>query len=64
MCIRDRFNDDIGALSGEIIMNPLRKVIDNYFKSPKKVQHNVVRAIWQYSASRSLDSAKFVIAKD
>ena len=61
---KKKFNDDIGALSGHIIMNPLRKVIDEYFKNPKSTQHKVVRAIWQYSASRSLDSAKFIIAKD
>jgi hypothetical protein len=61
---KNKFNDDIGAISGTTLMNPVRKVIESYFKSPKEKQHNVVRTIHQYSASRSEASAKYVIAKD
>jgi hypothetical protein len=62
--LKDIFNDDVGAISALIIMNPLRKVIDDYFKSPKEQQHNVVRAIFAYTASRTPMSSPFVIAKD
>jgi hypothetical protein len=63
--IKKQFNDDIGAISGLILMNPLRKVIGDYFKSPiTEKQHNVVRALFQYVASRTEFSSQFVIVKD
>jgi hypothetical protein len=62
--LKKTFNEDIGAISALTIMNPLRKVIDDYFKSPKEQQHNVVRAIFAYTASRTPMSSPFVIAKD
>jgi len=62
--LRDMFNDDIGAISGKVLMNPVRTVIADYFKTPKEVQHNVIRTMFQYAASRSLTSARYVIAKD
>ena len=64
--LNKKFNDDIGAISAYKLMNPVRKVIDEYFKNPDPLgpQHNVVRAIFQYAASRSLTSAKYIIAKD
>ena len=30
-------------------MNPLRKVIDNYFKKPNETTHNVMRTIFAYN---------------
>ena len=62
--LKKTFNEDVGAISAITIMNPLRKVIDDYFKSPKEQQHNVVRAIFAYTASRTPMSSPFVIAKD
>ena len=62
--LKDIFNDDVGAISALTIMNPLRKIIDDYFKNPKEKQHNVVRAIFAYTASRTPMSSPFVIAKD
>ena len=58
------FNDDVGAISALTIMNPLRVEIDKYFKTPTEKQHNVVRAIFAYTASRTPMSSPFVIAKD
>ena len=58
------FNDDVGAISALTIMNPLRIEIDKYFKTPTEKQHNVVRAIFAYTASRTPMSSPFVIAKD
>lgn len=61
---KNKFNDDMGAISGLTVMNPLREEIDKYFKNPKEKQHNVVRAIFAYTASRTELSSPFVIAKD
>lgn len=61
---KDEFNDDVGAISALTIMNPLRKEIDSYFKKKGKTQDNVVRALFAYTASRTVNSAPFVIAKD
>tara|TARA_B100000212_G_scaffold117897_1_gene88025 strand:- start:416 stop:1696 length:1281 start_codon:yes stop_codon:yes gene_type:complete len=58
------FNDDVGAISALTIMNPLRVEIEKYFKNPKEQQHNVARAIFAYTASRTPMSSPFVIAKD
>ena len=62
--LKDKFNEDVGAISALALMNPLRKVINNYFKSPKEKQHNVMRSIFSYVASRTINSSAFVIAKD
>jgi hypothetical protein len=67
--IKNKFNDDIGAISGLILMNPLRKVIGDYFKKsdPKDrlaPQHNIVRALFEYVSSRTESSSRFVIVKD
>tara|TARA_Y100000741_G_C18220705_1_gene545729 strand:- start:89 stop:1369 length:1281 start_codon:yes stop_codon:yes gene_type:complete len=62
--LKDEFNDDIGAISALTIMNPLRLAIDSYFKKKGKAQDNVVRALFAYTASRTVNSAPFVIAKD
>lgn len=61
---KNKFNDDIGAISALTVMNPLRKVIDQYFKNPQDKQHNVIRSIFAYTASRTEFSSPFVIAKD
>ena len=62
--LKNIFNNDVGAISALTIMNPLRKVIDDYFKKSKEQQHNVIRAIFAYTASRTPMSSPFVIAKD
>ena len=62
--MNDKFNNDMGAISGITLMNDVRKLIDDYFKNPKEKQHNVVRAIFAYTASRTINSSPFVIAKD
>jgi hypothetical protein len=62
--LKNEFNNDVGAISALTIMNPLRKVISDYFKKKGKKQDNVVRAIFAYTASRTKNSAPFVIAKD
>ena len=61
---KDQFNDDMGALSGLIMMNKLRPIIEDYFKKPGEEQDNVTRAIFAYVSSRTPNSAQFVIAKD
>ena len=61
---KNQFNDDIGAISGLTVMNDMRILIDDYFKNPKEKQHNAVRAIFAYTASRTINSSPFVIAKD
>ena len=61
---KNQFNDDIGAISALTIMNPLRKIIADFFKNPGEKQHNAVRAIFAYTASRTEKSSPFVIAKD
>ena len=61
---KDKFNEDIGVISALTVMNDLRPIITEYFKSPKEKQHNVVRAIFAYVSSRSPLSSPFVIAKD
>ena len=62
--LKDKFNEDVGAISALTLMNPLRKVIDNYFKRPNEKTHNVIRTIFAYVASRTINSSPFVIAKD
>ena len=62
--LKNEFNNDVGAISALTIMNPLRKVISDYFKKKGKKQDNVIRAIFAYTASRTKNSAPFVIAKD
>lgn len=59
-----QFNDDMGAISGLTVMNAIRPIITNYFKVPREKQHNVVRAIFAYTASRTPSSARYIIAKD
>ena len=61
---KDQFNEDMGALSGYIIMNDLRKIISEYFSVRGEKQNNVVRAIFAYLSARSTLSSPFVIAKD
>jgi hypothetical protein len=61
---KKQYSADMGALSGLTVMNAIRPVIDNYFKQPTEKQHNVVRAIFAYTASRTTSSSPFVIAKD
>src|SRR5210317_1458354 len=62
--LKDKFNDDVGAISALTLMNPLRKVISDYFKKPSEKTHNVMRTIFAYVASRTINSSPFVIAKD
>ena len=62
--LKDKFNSDVGAISALALMNPLRKIIDKYFKKPDEKVHNVVRSIFSYVASRTINSSPFVIAKD
>jgi hypothetical protein len=59
-----QFNDDIGAISALTIMNPLRKIIQKFFSKKGEKQHNAVRAIFAYTASRTEKSSPFIIAKD
>jgi len=61
---KTQFNEDMGALSGYIIMNDLRKIISEYFTIRGEKQNNVVRAIFAYLSARSTLSSPFVIAKD
>ena len=61
---KDQFNNDMGAISGLAVMNDIRPVMDRYFNQKKEVQDNVCRAIFQYVSSRTINSARFVIAKD
>ena len=61
---KNEFNNDVGAISALTIMNPLRVEIEKFFKKKGKKQDNVVRAIFAYTASRTINSAPFVIAKD
>ena len=62
--MKNKFNNDAGAISALTLMNPLRKVINDYFKTPNEKVHNVVRSIFAYVASRTVNSSPFVIAKD
>jgi len=62
--LKDKFNEDVGAISALTLMNPLRKVISDYFKRPSEKTHNVMRTIFAYVASRTINSSPFVIAKD
>ena len=62
--IKRQFNNDYGAISGLTVMNALRPLITDYFRKPGEKQHNVVRAIFAYTASRTINSSPFVIAKD
>lgn len=61
---KNKFNDDMGAISGLTVMNAIRPVITNYFSKKSKKQDNVLRAIYAYVSSRSDNSSPFVIAKD
>ena len=45
-------------------MNPLRKIIKKFFSKTGEKQHNAVRAIFAYTASRTEKSSPFIIAKD
>ena len=50
-------------------MNRLIKYIASYFsptncRKDSAIQHKVVRAIFEYVTSRSIQSSPFVIAKD
>ena len=62
--LKDQFNEDVGAISAITLMNPLRKVIDGYFKKPSERTHNGMRTIFAYGASRTINSSPFAIAKD
>jgi len=62
--IKRQFNNDYGAISGLTVMNDLRPLITDYFRKPGEKQHNVVRAIFAYTDSRTINSSPFVIAKD
>mgnify|MGYP001232695523 FL=1 len=62
--LKDQFNADVGAISAITLMNPLRKIISDYFKKPNEKTHNVMRTIFAYVASRTIHSSPFVIAKD
>jgi len=62
--LKDKFNEDVGAISALTLMNPLRKVISDYFKKSSEKTHNVMRTIFAYVASRTINSSPFVIAKD
>ena len=48
----------------EVFPSQLLPLLANYFKNPKEKQHNAVRAIFAYTASRTINSSPFVIAKD
>lgn len=61
---KNKFNEDMGAISGLTVMNAIRPMLDEYFKKPGKLQHNVMRAIFAYVSSRTPLSSPFVIAKD
>ena len=61
---KKQFNDDIGAISALIMMNPFRDEMTAYFKNPGEKQNNIMRATFAYVSSRTPFSAKFVIAKD
>ena len=61
---QNQFNEDMGAISGLTVMNAIRPEIDKYFSKKGKKQDNVIRAIFAYVSSRSIDSSPFVIAKD
>ena len=61
---KNQFNEDMGAISGLTVMNKIRPILESYFKQPREKHHNVVRAIFAYTASRPPNSARFVIAKD
>ena len=60
---RETFNNDMGAISGLTVMNAIRPLISAYFKNPKEKQHKVLRALFAYVTSRSINSSPFVIAK-
>ena len=53
----------MGAISGLTVMNAIRPLISAYFKNPKEKQHKVLRALFAYVTSRSINSSPFVIAK-
>ena len=61
------FNEDMGAISGVTLMNPLRDKLEEYFsttgKAAERNKRNVIMEIFRYASSRTDHSAKFVIAK-
>jgi hypothetical protein len=61
------FNEDMGAISGVTLMNPLRDKLEEYFsttgKAAEKKKSDVIMEIFRYASSRTDHSAKFVIAK-
>ena len=61
------FNEDMGAISGVTLMNPLRDKLEKYFsttgKAAEKKKSDVIMEIFRYASSRTDHSAKFVIAK-
>ena len=61
---KTKFNEDMGALNGLTVMNEIRPLVENYFKKPDEEANNVIRAVFAYVASRTPNSAQFVIAKD
>ena len=62
--LKSKFNNDAGAISALALMNPLRKIIAKYFEKKDEKVHNVVRSIFSYVSSRTVNSSPFVIAKD
>ena len=62
--IKKEFNDEVGAISAQLIMNPLRTEIDKFFSKRGEKRNNAVRALFAYTASRTENSSPFVIAKD
>lgn len=62
--IKKEFNDEVGAISAQLIMNPLRTEIDRFFSKRGEKRNNAVRALFAYTASRTENSSPFVIAKD
>lgn len=61
---KKEFNDEVGAISAQLIMNPLRTEIDRFFSKTGEKRNNAVRALFAYTASRTENSSPFVIAKD
>ena len=62
--IKNEFNNEVGAISAQLIMNPLRTEIDRFFSKRGEKRNNAVRALFAYTASRTENSSPFVIAKD
>ena len=62
--VKNEFNNEVGAISAQLIMNPLRTEIDRFFSKRGEKRNNAVRALFAYTASRTENSSPFVIAKD